>query len=264
MDISKLQPGDNHFKAYVGPPGQYDFMGATQFCLLTSLGLRATHSLLDLGCGSLRAGRFLINYLDKGNYFGIEPNRWLIEDAISNLVGSDLIRLKKPQFDYNNEFKTDVFEEKFDFMVAHSIFSHTGSDLIKSALQNIRASLKDTGVAAVTFVEGLADFQGNGWVYPETVTFCPRTIKRMVNRTGLYARRIPWYHPRQTWYILAKEKKQLPRRALLRYLSGAVLNDPEFTDSWNWGRKMVVCINMFLRRTLPGPIKDFFKQFFAE
>ena len=63
MDISKLKPGDNHYMAYVGPPAQYDFMGGTQFRLLSTLGLRANHSLLDFGCGSLRAGRLFLSYL---------------------------------------------------------------------------------------------------------------------------------------------------------------------------------------------------------
>ena len=62
MDISKLQAGDSHYMAYVGPPGQYDFVGATQFRLLSTLGLRADHSLLDFGCGSLRAGRLFLSY----------------------------------------------------------------------------------------------------------------------------------------------------------------------------------------------------------
>jgi len=56
MDVSKLKPGDDHHMAYVGPPTQHDFMGATQFRLLCTLGLRAHHRLLDFGCGSLRAG----------------------------------------------------------------------------------------------------------------------------------------------------------------------------------------------------------------
>ena len=46
----------NHYKAYVGPPSVYDLVGAMQFNLLTSFGLRDFHKLLDIGCGSLRAG----------------------------------------------------------------------------------------------------------------------------------------------------------------------------------------------------------------
>ena len=65
-----LSPGDNHYRAYVGPPKDYDLVSAMVFNLLTCLGLRQHHRVLDIGCGSLRSGRLLIPYLNKGNYFG--------------------------------------------------------------------------------------------------------------------------------------------------------------------------------------------------
>jgi hypothetical protein len=72
-DAKTLASGSQHHMAYVGPPTQYDAMAATQFRLLTTLGLREHHRLLDFGGGSLRAGRLLIPYLQPGNYYGIEP-----------------------------------------------------------------------------------------------------------------------------------------------------------------------------------------------
>lgn len=51
----KTRAGDANLRAYVGPPAQYDFMGATQFRLLAGLGLREEHRIVDIGCGSLRA-----------------------------------------------------------------------------------------------------------------------------------------------------------------------------------------------------------------
>ncbi len=86
--------------------------------------------------------------------FGIEPNKWLIEDAIKNQIGKDLATLKKPHFDHNGDFKTDVFSQQFDFIIAQSIFSHTGSDLITTALSNFKESLKPNGLIAATFIEG--------------------------------------------------------------------------------------------------------------
>ena len=58
----------NH-RAFVGPREHYDIVGAMQFTLLYFLGLREHHYLLDIGCGSLRAGRFFIMYLKPGHYF---------------------------------------------------------------------------------------------------------------------------------------------------------------------------------------------------
>jgi SAM-dependent methyltransferase len=235
-DTNGLKPGDPHYRAYVGPYDEYDFMGATQFRLLCALGLRASHRLLDFGCGSLRAGRFFITYLDAGNYFGIEPNRWLIEEAIEQQVGRDLIRLKQPRFDHNDRFETAVFDGDFDFVVAQSIFSHTGPDLVRKGLAGFRAVLAPSGLIAATFRHGDTDCDGAGWYYPDRpdnrwVAYRPETIRRFAADAGLYARPIPWYHPRQHWYLLAQDEARLPAPSVLHHLTGAVLFDPAFADS---------------------------------
>lgn len=260
MDIFELKPGDRNYMAYVGPPTEYDFMGATQFRLLCTLGLRANQSMLDVGCGSLRAGRLFIAYLEEGRYFGIEPNAWLIEDAIAHQLGRELISMKKPQFDHNSEFRTNVFSRQFDFIVAQSIFSHTGSGLTAAALGNFKESLKPDGLIVVTFIEGNDDFRGDGWVYPECVSFRRSTIRRFAHEAGLEITRIPWYHPRQTWYLLAKDGRRLPNRAMKRHLRGAVLFDPAFADSWKRGRKLVDAGKSYLARILPQPIKSRIKS----
>lgn len=263
MDISELKPGNNHYMAYVGPPTQYDFMGATQFRLLCTLGLRANHYLLDFGCGSLRAGRLFISYLDSGRYFGIEPSKWLIEDAINDQVGKDLIHLKKPQFAYNSDFSTDCFSKQFDFIIAQSIFSHAGGDLISIALQNFKESLKPNGIIAATFIEGIADFDGSGWVYPGCVAYRPSSIKQFAADAGLFIIRIPWYHPRQTWYLLAKDRRRLPNNVMLRHLTGAVLFDLDFIASWKRSLKIVNSIRNYMIQTLPKPIKNSLKKLIA-
>ena len=235
-------------------------MGATQFRLLCTLGIRANHYLLDLGCGSLRGGRLFISYLDAGRYFGIEPNKWLIEDAISNQVGKDLIELKKPQFDYNSDFETKVFSEQFDFIIAQSIFSHTGRDLIAIAMRNIKESLRPNGLLVATFIEGIKDYGGHGWVYPECVNYRPNTIKRFAEEMGLFAMRIPWFHPRQTWYLFAGDRRRLPNKAMCRYLAGAVLFESEFAESWKMSRKVVQFIKKYAMLLLPQPIKNGLKK----
>ncbi len=260
MNISKLSPGDNHPMAYVGPPQQYDFMGATQFRLLSTLGLRADHYLLDFGCGSLRAGRLFISYLNKDRYFGIEPNKWLIEDAIKNQLGEDLIEIKRPQFDHNSDFKVDCFSKSFDFIVAQSIFSHTGSELITTALTNFREVLKPDGLIVATFVEGVRNFEGNGWIYPGVVRYRPSQIKWFAKEAGYFAIHIPWYHPRQTWYLLAKEKNRLPNKFMLRHLTGAVLFDEELKESCKYKQRNIKLLKSHLQQSVPKPIKKIVKN----
>ncbi|NTV12461.1 MAG: class I SAM-dependent methyltransferase [Desulfobulbaceae bacterium] len=250
-DPRGLKAGDPHYQAYVGPPEQYDFMGATQFRLLCALGLRAHHSLLDVGCGSLRAGRLFISYLDPDHYFGIEPNRWLIEAAITNQLGQDQLRIKNPRFAYNSNFSTAAFNEKYDFILAQSIFSHTGLDLLEQGLANLGAALKPDGILAATFVEGRRNHNGNGWLYPDCAAYRPARIGQFAAAAGLFMVRIPWYHPRQTWYLLAKNEARLPSLAQRKYLHGAVLGDPELAASWHWRRAFLRNAKSLLKRLLP-------------
>lgn len=250
-----MRPGDRHYKAYVGPPEQYDFMGATQLRLLCALGLRAHHHVLDLGCGSLRAGRLLIPYLDEGRYFGIEPNTWLVEDAIAQQIGRDLVSLKKPSFDDNSEFRADVFSQRFDFVVAQSIFSHAGAEIIRAAMRNVADVLTDDAFFLATFIEGSSDFDGDGWIYPECVEYTPSTIRGFARDRDLFVLRLPWYHPRQTWYLFTRRRARLPNGAQLRHLRGAVLFDPEFADSVEATGELSGALAWRLKQAVPARAK---------
>jgi hypothetical protein len=233
-DAKSLAPGAQHYTAYVGPPSQYDFMGATQFRLLCALGLRDRHRLLDFGCGSLRAGRLLIPYLDPGHYFGLEPNRWLVEDAVEREIGADMVRIKRPTFLHHGSLGCREFGVRFDYVLAQSIFSHCGLALVDRILAELAACMADDGIAAVTFVHAEADapdHDGQGWVYPGSVAYRPETVARAIGRAGLHGRAIPWYHPRQVWYVLSRSPQRIPGDADLPHLRGVVLFDPEFRES---------------------------------
>jgi hypothetical protein len=95
-------------------------MSASQFRLLTGLGLSEDHKVLDIGCGSLRAGRLVIQYLLPNNYIGIEPNQWLWERAIEVEIGQDICEIKRPRFLSNPDFTTLDLGGLVDFIVAQS------------------------------------------------------------------------------------------------------------------------------------------------
>lgn len=202
-DLSKLVAGDEHYKAYVGPPLKYDLLGALQFTLLSAAGLRAHHKLCDVGCGSLRVGKLLIPYLDVGNYYGIEPNQWLIDEAIQQEIGQDLLKLKAPQFDNNANFTLSRFGAKFDFIIAQSIFSHASGIQIKTCLKEVRQTLSQEGLFFATFIWAKEDYLGNDWVYPGCVGYRPNTIKDLAwTEFGLKMKPTNWPHPNgQNWAI---------------------------------------------------------------
>jgi len=201
----EYKAGSAHYRSYVGPPGNYDLVSAMIFNLLTCAGLRQNHKLLDVGCGSLRAGRLLIPYLNAGNYIGIEPNRWLVEDGIMNEVGWDQIRLKRPIFSYHDSLQEFTDPLGIDYALAQSIFSHCGLDLIDNWLMQVSRHLNPTGGLFATFFIANVDYQGKGWVYPKNVRYKIDTIAAVAAKNGLKYALLDWKHPRQSWALFARE-----------------------------------------------------------
>jgi cyclopropane fatty-acyl-phospholipid synthase-like methyltransferase len=199
-----LKPGDPHYRAYVGPPEDYDLIAAMTFNLLTTLGLRQHHSLLDIGCGSLRIGRLLIPYLNRGKYFGVEPNEWLVDEGIRRELGESLVQIKRPTFFFSDSPDT-IAQAKiaFDFAVAQSIFSHCGLDLIKGWLSAISRSLAQNGALVATFLIGEEDSAQTGWIYPDCVNYRSATLERAAKDVDLRFEILDWKHPRQTWALFA-------------------------------------------------------------
>jgi SAM-dependent methyltransferase len=214
------EPGDEHYRAYVGPPQDYDLVSAMAFSLLTACGLRQSHKLLDIGCGSLRLGRLLIPYLNPGNYYGLEPNKWLVDEGRRYEVGDSLVEVRQPTFIYSTTLADCDYEGTFDFAVAQSIFSHTGPDLLRQWMQEMALTLSERGVLFATIIEGDKDCGGSGWIYPECVEFRPATVAAMAAEEGLEFRQLKWYHPRQSWCVMFKPG-----------FDASVLNQGE--PSWN-------------------------------
>jgi SAM-dependent methyltransferase len=230
-----LSPGSPHYRAFVGPPDEYDTVGASQFRLLTTLGLREQHKLLDFGCGSLRAGRLLIPYLGEGKYVGLDPERWLIEDAIAREIGENMVVLKRPSFHHFDDFAADRCGTEFDYILAHSILSHTGKDLFRQALASFQRALSPTGLALITVLHAEpgqdADVDGGGWIYPECVRYSPAALHELFREAGLAGRLIPWRHPRQVWYVLAPGEEALPPAHFDPHLSGITIDNFSHVDA---------------------------------
>ncbi|MCI0639009.1 MAG: class I SAM-dependent methyltransferase [Gemmataceae bacterium] len=203
-----------HHRFFVGPPEQFDRSAALQFTLLTCLGLREYHTLLDIGCGALRAGRLFIPYLLAGNYYGIEPQEWLVEAGVQDEVGSDLVRIKRPTFRYADDFSLSAFGRQFDYLIAQSIFSHAAAEQIRQCLAEAKKVMLPTSVFAATFRQGSTNYTGRDWVYPGCSTYRLEYFTRLVEDAGLSCRVLTWPQPnQQTWTAIGNEQTlaRLPR-----------------------------------------------------
>jgi SAM-dependent methyltransferase len=210
-------PGDEapRYRSWVGPPEKYDRVAAMQFNILTLLGLREHHFLLDIGCGSLRAGRLFIPYLLPGHYFGIEPETWLVEEGIERELGRDAVRIKRPTFSDIDDFRLSSLRQEFHFVLAQSIFTHAAERQIRTCLAEAKRVLRPGGMIAATYIPREQNYQGDEWVYPGIVGYRPEYMASLAHDAGLDLAPIAWRHPNpaQQWVLMCHAGVDAAERA---------------------------------------------------
>jgi glycosyl transferase family 4 len=128
------------------PIEEFEAEGRLQLVVLLRHGLRPDSKLLDIGCGCLRGGYWLIHFLQPGCYCGIEPRRDRLQLGLGHLFEPAVLVDKQPRFDHNAELDSSVFGERFDFFLARSIWTHASKPQIARMLD---AFLRDTHPAAI-------------------------------------------------------------------------------------------------------------------
>lgn len=128
-------------------------IGMLQYHFLVAEGLRPEHKFMDIACGSLRLGQYLIPYLDERNYFGIDAEQELIDLGLEHEIPEKIKEMKKPIFDSNYVFDFD-FADSIDYAMAQSLFTHLIIDDIRLCIRNLKkVTHKDTKFY-YTFFEG--------------------------------------------------------------------------------------------------------------
>ena len=201
----------------------------------------STTGYLTLAAAPCAAGRLFITYLEPGNYTGVEPNTWLVDDAIAYQTGRSLIDIKAPVFSNNDGFDFSDLGV-FDFVIAQSIASHAGPRLVATMLASIRSVLASTGLAAVTFIHADPedsdvvhvepdDTKWPDWLYPGCFSYRTEVVESLVRDADLIGSILPWFHPRQTWWLLARSPEAMPGEEFRQQLAGPTLAEG-FESSW--------------------------------
>lgn len=150
-----------------GPAKLFEQAGRKLLMTLLSQGLTPGSKVLDIGCGCLRGGYWLIHFLDRGCYFGIEPNKRMVDAGVRILLESGLADLKQPRFDHNANFDFTTFEEKFDFFVARSIWTHASKPQIQAMLDGFVTTANTRSVFITSYIRATllnGDYKGMTWV----------------------------------------------------------------------------------------------------
>lgn len=136
-------------RKYVG--GKWEEIGRLQFKFLVEEGLRPHHYLLDVGCGSLRAGILLVPYLKKGHYLGIDKEEELLQAGIEEL--GKLYEVKEPQLVASADFAFERFDARPDYAIAQSLFTHLPVPLVRECFEKLRKVMDAGNVFYATFFE---------------------------------------------------------------------------------------------------------------
>lgn len=113
-----------------------------QIAFLKEQGLKPHHCLLDFGCGVLRGGLPLIEYLAPGHYYGYEVRPAVLEEGRKALEESGLA-LKAPML-LSGELN-DLSTRSFDFIWAFSVLIHMSDHVLQESLPWISGHLEPTG-----------------------------------------------------------------------------------------------------------------------
>ncbi|MFF7415530.1 class I SAM-dependent methyltransferase [Streptomyces lydicus] len=160
-------------------------LGEMQFTYLAEHGLKPSHRMLDIGCGNLRAGWRFIEYLDAGNYYGIDISPDILISAKRTLTRYNL-QERLPHLTITQDLKLDFLPEAhFDVVHAHSVFSHSPIEVIEECFAHVGRILAPGGFFDFTFdrTEG-AEHQ----VLREDFYYRTETLLALAGKHGLTAR----------------------------------------------------------------------------
>lgn len=145
------QDEENRYERLVGPQGHWRTRRDMQLTILSDVGLRPEQRVLDVGCGALRLGLPLIDYLDAGNYVGIDIDADCVA-AANHLIERFRLRNRRPTIVQSTSFGLEELppDEKFDIVWCFQVFIHLTEDLTLQALQAIKTFLHPAGAAYVS------------------------------------------------------------------------------------------------------------------
>ena len=131
-------------QSMVGPSHLWEMKRDFQIRFLKSVGMTPDHYVLDLGCGVLRGGLPIIEYLDEGHYWGIEVRRSVLDEGLRSLQEAGL-QSKVPTLLVIDNLSSATFEREFDLIWAFSVLIHMEDKILDFCLSFVSRHLKRNG-----------------------------------------------------------------------------------------------------------------------
>ena len=146
-------------RSYVGSSGEFDRMGKWQFDYVTPKITKKTR-FLDLGCGSMRLGKHLIPWLNKGKYIGLDRNQQMIDAGIQKELQPNTVEKKAPQYVATTTWDMSNIKP-VDFVWAQAVFNHINIESIQACLRELKNVMHSNSVFYFTYWPGVYNPQAD-------------------------------------------------------------------------------------------------------
>lgn len=131
--------------ALVGPARLWKMKRDFQIRFLRDVGLKPEHYVLDIGCGTLRGGVPVIQYLENYHYFGVEVRESTLAEGRKELREAGL-EGKSPTLLLSPDISQLTLDRTFDYIWAFSVLIHMGDEILGDTLAFVRRYLSEEGV----------------------------------------------------------------------------------------------------------------------
>lgn len=145
--------------------------------------------VLEVGSGAGHLAKVLADYLDYGNYCGIEPNQWTMEEfKKDDPDAARILEEKGAHFDSNSQLDFSVFGvEEFGVIFSHSILSHASVNQLDDYFRGVKEFLHPIGEALASIHYDLDNEceESDVWVYPDITWYKWETIEKTAEKYDL-------------------------------------------------------------------------------
>lgn len=181
---------ERHARAPFARPPVFDSQtqrrrGREWFETLLRLGLEPGDVCVDYGCGSLRVGQHLIDYLDAGHYWGLDVTDQFYRCGLE-LLPSALIQGKQPRLRVISPAALrEAAAAKPTLIVCASVLPHVAPDETGLFFDRILGLMGDRTRALISFRETLRPMRTSGTAWARDAATIERLIHERCPRASI-------------------------------------------------------------------------------
>ena len=114
-----------------------------------------------------------------------------------------MVQIKHPTFSNDSTFTLTSFGRTFDYLIAHSIFTHSPRNHITRCLSEAKKVMDPSSKFLATYFLGMTDYTGTEWLYPDCCYYTEQGILELVLNEDLQCTPLDYPHPaEQKWLLI--------------------------------------------------------------